>query len=167
MQSEPAHGLNWSPATKELFSNSIARGGKKNFAAVSMRLKKNAGDCQVRILKRFLSDIQISQLIYIFCAPFKQQAYYYSHFKGTSDYRKMKRGAAKKRQMRTRSSVGSDDSTCSDECVRCHDVGELIYCDICMRTFHLYCATPKLSSLCRRAIGIAKTVILQLVRETQ
>ena len=82
-----------------------------------------------------------------FVHSFKQQAYYYSHFKGTSDYRNMKRGAAKKRQMRTRSSVGSDDSTCSDECVRCHDVGELIYCDICMRTFHLYCTTPKLESV--------------------
>ena len=69
MQAEPAHGLNWSPATKELFSKSIARGGKKNFSALSKRLKKNAGDCQVRILKRFLSDIQICQLlIYIFCA---------------------------------------------------------------------------------------------------
>ena len=66
MQAEPAHGLNWSPATKELFSNSIARGGKKNFTAVSKRLKKNAGDCQVRILKRFLSDIQICQLL-IYC----------------------------------------------------------------------------------------------------
>ena len=49
MQEEPTHGLNWSPATKNLFSKSVAKGGRKNFAAVSKRIKKKAGDCQVRM----------------------------------------------------------------------------------------------------------------------
>ena len=74
MREVPAHGLNWSPATKQEFAKSIAKGGRKNFAAVSKRLKKKAGDCQT---------------------------YYYSHFKQTGDYKKMKR--AMKRQVKARS----------------------------------------------------------------
>ena len=46
MQGAPSHGLNWSPATKKLFEKKIEL---KNFAAISKRLKRSAGDCQVRI----------------------------------------------------------------------------------------------------------------------
>ncbi|KAL9184130.1 hypothetical protein ACHAXT_002216, partial [Thalassiosira profunda] len=118
MQQEPKHGLNWSPATKRAFSDSIDR--RKDFAAVSKRLKRKAGDCQ---------------------------AYYYSHFKRTAEYRAMKR--AGKMQMKTRSSIGRSNSSSegssssrlfSDECAKCdEDVGTLIKCDICMRVFHLHC----------------------------
>ena len=47
MEEEPAHGLNWSAATKKLFSRKIAK-EDKDFAAISKRLKRKAGDCQVR-----------------------------------------------------------------------------------------------------------------------
>ena len=75
------------------------------------------------------------------------QAYYYSHFKRTAEYRAMKR--AGKMQMKTRNSIGRSNSSSegskssrlfSDECAMCdEDVGTLIKCDICMRVFHLHC----------------------------
>lgn len=48
MQEAPAHGLNWSPATKKLFEKKIVK-ADKNFAAISKRMRKSAGDCQVRL----------------------------------------------------------------------------------------------------------------------
>mmetsp|Transcript_15943 Transcript_15943/g.33684 ORF Transcript_15943/g.33684 Transcript_15943/m.33684 type:complete len:226 (-) Transcript_15943:217-894(-) len=78
MEAEPSNGINWSPANKRVFSTSITK-GTKNFTTVSKRLNKNSGDCQ---------------------------SYYYSHFKQTSDYRKMKRAIRRqeRRQVKTRSS---------------------------------------------------------------
>lgn len=87
MQTEPSHGLNWSPSKKRKFSKGIVvKNGTKNFAVVSKRLSKKAGDCQ---------------------------AYYYSRFKQTSDYKRMKR--ATKRQVKTRSSHNYG-TVLSDEC---------------------------------------------------
>ncbi|KAL7532275.1 hypothetical protein ACHAXR_005492 [Thalassiosira sp. AJA248-18] len=103
MQKKPTHGLNWYPATKKAFSKRIAKGGRKNFEAVSKRLKKTSGDCQ---------------------------AYYYSHFKGTVEYRKMKR--ALKRQVITRSSGSRDlsDVECASPTLKNNPSGNC-FCEEC------------------------------------
>ena len=113
MGQDPSHGLNWTPTTKKVFAKSIAKGGDKNFAKISRRLGKTAGNCQ---------------------------AYYYSSFKRTREYSKMKR--ALRRQVKTRSSSRSGVS--AGECMKCHEVGELLCCDICENMFHLRCVTPML-----------------------
>ncbi|KAL7535080.1 hypothetical protein ACHAXR_007226 [Thalassiosira sp. AJA248-18] len=101
---------------KESIFKENSQGGRKNFAAVSKRLKKTAGDCQ---------------------------AYYYSHFKGSGEYRKMKRALTRQVITRSASSRESPDV----ECARCNDVGELICCDICSSKFHLHCVIPTLSKV--------------------
>ncbi len=116
MQEEPAHGMNWSPETKEAFAKEIKKkvgGKKKDFAACARTLNKKAGDCQT---------------------------YYYSSFKCTQEYSKMKRNLkrALNRQIKTRSS-SSGCSVASGECARCNGVGELLVCDICEKMYHLRC----------------------------
>ena len=113
MKEEPGHGLNWSPGTKQVFSKSMVKGRRKDFAVVSRRLKKLAGDCQ---------------------------AYYYSSFKGTREYSKIKRTLKRQgRRGKTRSST-SRSGVSPSECVKCTEVvGELICCT------NLPCATPKLN----------------------
>ena len=113
--------MNWSPETKEAFASEIKKKGggtkkKKNFASVARNLNKKAGDCQ---------------------------AYYYSSFKCTQEYAKMKRAMkrALDRQIRTRSSSGGSCSSSvgSGNCERCKGYGELLCCDICTKMYHLRC----------------------------
>jgi hypothetical protein len=66
--------LDWSEEAKTKFASSIAK-TDKNFPAIARHLNENAGDCQ---------------------------AYYYSKFKRTREYFRMKR--AQKRSVKTRSS---------------------------------------------------------------
>ena len=74
MNEEPRHGMHWSPATKKLFSNTLDR--KKNFRTVAKRLSKSTGECQ---------------------------AYYYSSFKGTKEYFRLKRAQKEMVRVKTRS----------------------------------------------------------------
>jgi hypothetical protein len=69
----PPRRLDWPPETRRAFARSITR--EKDFAGVSKRTKKTAGDCQ---------------------------AYYYSSFKCTREYSVAKRHL--KRNVSTRSS---------------------------------------------------------------
>ena len=74
MKEEPHHGMHWSPATKKTFSNTMDR--KKDFTTMSKRTSKSTGDCQ---------------------------AYYYSSFKGTKDYLRLKRAQKEQVRVKTRS----------------------------------------------------------------
>ena len=73
MKEEPHHGMNWSPATKTLFSTMDM---KKDFRTVAKRLSKSTGECQ---------------------------AYYYSSYKGTKDYLRLKRAQKEMVRVKTRS----------------------------------------------------------------
>ena len=114
MGEEPRHGMNWSPATKEKFTNTMNR--KKDFTNVAKIMNKKKGDCQ---------------------------AYYYSSFKGTMEYLQMTRAPKPQsiRQVRTRR---TSSNVASGECEKCQGDGELLCCDMCDNMFHLRCVTPPL-----------------------
>lgn len=100
MAEEPAHGMNWSPATKKAFSKSISK--DKNFDKISRRLKKTPGNCQ---------------------------AYYYSSFKRTREYAKSKRSLERSQVRITRSSSATGEcARCSGsgELLRC-DICETLF----------------------------------------
>ena len=65
------------------------------------------------------------------------QNYYYGSFKQTSDYAVLKRKIKKSLEREL-------DDQSSDECVRCNEVGNLIVCSICQKSFHLNCCKPPL-----------------------
>lgn len=113
MKEEPCHGMHWSPATKKIFSSSMDR--EKDFKTVAKRMSKSTGDCQ---------------------------AYYYSSFKGTKDYTRLKHAQKEKVRVKTRSTSGG--SVASEQCTKCKGSGELLRCDMCTNMFHLRCAMPPL-----------------------
>ena len=74
MKEEPHHGMNWSPATKTLFSSTTDR--TKDFGTVAKRLSKSTGEVQT---------------------------HYYSSFKGTKEYLRLKRAQKEMVRVKTRS----------------------------------------------------------------
>ena len=110
MKEDPCHGMHWSPQTKQIFSNSMDRDRKKDFKTVAKRMSKSTGEVQ---------------------------AYYYSSFKGTKDYLKLKRAQKEKVRVKTRSTSGG--SVASGQCTKCRGTGELLCCDMCTNMFHLRC----------------------------
>ena len=74
MNEEPRHGMHWSPTTKKLFSNTLDM--KKDFKTIAKRLSKSTGEVQ---------------------------AYYYSSFKGSKDYLRLKRAQKEMVRVKTRS----------------------------------------------------------------
>lgn len=117
-RSVPLDGSDWSTEEKDLFHKLILESGK-NIRYVAKRMRtKTLNNCL---------------------------GYYYGSFKMSADYAQLKT---------MRRHEGKQDMPCLEDedelinyCAVCQDGGELLCCDSCDKSFHLWCLSPPLDTV--------------------